>query len=67
MGSTQGSTQEWAPMPKLSESVMEMFNMKGRVAIITGASGGIGYEAARALAEAGCNAGSQHEIKYLHD
>jgi sorbose reductase len=63
MGSTEGSNQEWAPMPKLPGSVMEMFNMKGRVAIITGASGGIGYEAARALAEAGCNAGSPHEME----
>jgi nucleoside-diphosphate-sugar epimerase len=34
---------------------MKMFDMTGRVAIVTGGSGGIGYEAARALAEAGCN------------
>jgi sorbose reductase len=63
MGSLEGSTQEWAPMPKLSGSVMEMFNMKGRVAIITSVSGGIGYEATRALAEAGCNAASPHEME----
>ena len=42
-------------MPKLSDSIIAMFSMTGRVAIITGGSGGIGYEAGRALAEAGCN------------
>lgn len=54
--SNMGSlTQEWAPTPKLSDSVMKMFDMAGKVAIVTGGSGGIGYEAARALAEAGSN------------
>lgn len=48
-------TQEWASTPKLSDSVMKMFDMAGKVAIVTGGSGGIGYEAARALAEAGSN------------
>ncbi|CZR64597.1 probable L-xylulose reductase [Phialocephala subalpina] len=48
-------TQEWASAPKLSDSVMKMFDMTGKVAIVTGGSGGIGYEAARALAEAGAN------------
>jgi sorbose reductase len=52
MGSLE---EELAPRPKLSDSVMKMFDMTGRVAIVTGGSGGIGYEAARALAEAGCN------------
>jgi sorbose reductase len=47
MGSTPAKT--------LPDSVMKMFDMTDRVAIVTGGSGGIGYEAARALAEAGCN------------
>lgn len=32
-----------------------MFDMHGKVAIITGGTGGIGYEVARGLAEAGCD------------
>lgn len=41
------------PNPQLSDSVFEMFSMKGKVTIITGAAGGIGAEVSRALAEAG--------------
>jgi sorbose reductase len=37
----------------MSDSVFQMFSMKGKVSIITGGSGGIGYEVARGLAEAG--------------
>ena len=33
----------------------EYFNLKGRVAIVTGCSGGLGVQMARALASAGCN------------
>lgn len=43
------------PNPVLSDSVFEMFSMKGKVVIITGASGGIAHEVARGLAEAGAN------------
>lgn len=42
-------------MPSLPDSVFKMFDMHGKVAIITGGSGGIGYEVARALAEAGAD------------
>lgn len=45
-------SQRWAN-PTLPDSVFEMFSMKGKVTIITGGSGGIGYEVARGLAEAG--------------
>jgi sorbose reductase len=38
---------------QIQDSVFKMFDMHGKVTIITGGSGGIGYEVARALAEAG--------------
>lgn len=46
---------------------MKMFDMTGKVVIVTGGSGGIGYEAARALAEAGANV-SLHCVfgRYYH-
>lgn len=43
------------PNPTLPDSVFKMFSMQGKVVIITGGSGGIGYEVARGLAEAGAN------------
>jgi len=44
-----------APNPPLEDSVFKMFRMDGKTVIITGGAGGIGYEIARALAEAGAN------------
>ncbi|KAJ4374717.1 hypothetical protein N0V83_001792 [Neocucurbitaria cava] len=44
-----------APNPPLEDSVFKMFRMDGKTVIITGGSGGIGYEIARGLAEAGAN------------
>jgi sorbose reductase len=38
---------------QIRDSVFKMFDMHGKVTIITGGSGGIGYEVGRALAEAG--------------
>lgn len=54
--------------PPLKDSVFEMFRLEGKTAIITGGSGGIGYEVARALAEAGANvsAGPFHAIYFCH-
>lgn len=43
------------PNPQLSDSVFEMFSMKGKTVIITGSSGGIAHEIARCLAEAGAD------------
>lgn len=53
MGSTQNSIRE--PNPVLPDSVFKMFDMSGKVVIITGGAGGIGYQVARALAEAGAD------------
>lgn len=36
-------------------SVMEMFSLKGKTAVVTGAGAGIGLSVAHALAEAGAN------------
>ncbi|KAJ5593840.1 uncharacterized protein N7459_000048 [Penicillium hispanicum] len=43
------------PNPTLPDSVFEMFRMRGKVVIITGGTGGIGYQVARGLAEAGAD------------
>lgn len=60
-GTTQNGTKpngtakhscRW-PNPALSDSVFKMFEMHGKVSIITGGTGGIGYELAKGLAEAG--------------
>lgn len=51
---TNQQSIKW-PTPSLPDSVFKMFDMHGKVAIITGGSGGIGYEVARALAEAGAD------------
>ncbi|GAA5988504.1 hypothetical protein JCM10908_003592 [Rhodotorula pacifica] len=41
------------PTPQLSDSVFDLFSMKGKVTAITGGGGGIGFAAAEAIAEAG--------------
>lgn len=43
------------PNPQITDSIFELFSMKNKVVIITGASGGIAHEVARALAEAGAD------------
>ncbi|ROV94499.1 hypothetical protein VSDG_05892 [Cytospora chrysosperma] len=47
--------REPKPVPNIPSSVMEQFNMKGRVVLVTGASDGIGYAAAEAMVEAGAD------------
>ncbi|GAA5845842.1 hypothetical protein JCM9279_002396 [Rhodotorula babjevae] len=41
------------PTPQLSDSVFDLFSMKGRVSAITGGGSGIGWATAEAIAEAG--------------
>jgi sorbose reductase len=53
-GHSNKTSIRW-PNPTLPDSVFKMFDMHGKVAIITGGTGGIGYEVARGLAEAGCD------------
>ncbi|KAG9255846.1 uncharacterized protein F5Z01DRAFT_516335 [Emericellopsis atlantica] len=44
-----------APNPPVEDSVFKSLRLDGRTVIITGGCGGIGYEIARGLAEAGAN------------
>ena len=43
------------PFPNTPSNVMEQFQMKGKVAAVTGAADGIGYAVAEAYAEAGAD------------
>jgi hypothetical protein len=45
--------REPKPFPNTPENVLEQFSMKGKVVAITGASDGIGWAVAEAIAEAG--------------
>ncbi|KAJ0108274.1 L-xylulose reductase [Diaporthe amygdali] len=52
---TNGRTSTRAPNPPVQDSVFKQFRLDGRTVIVTGGAGGIGYEIARGLAEAGAN------------
>ncbi|KAJ9605437.1 hypothetical protein H2200_010094 [Cladophialophora chaetospira] len=43
------------PVPNTPENVLEQFRMNGRVVVVNGASDGIGFAVAEAMAEAGAN------------
>jgi sorbose reductase len=54
-----------APNPLVEDSVFKSFRLDGKTVIISGGSGGIGYEVARGLAEAGANVSSISPPKTL--
>lgn len=54
------------PNPPIEDSVFKSFRIDGRTVIITGGCGGIGYEIARGLAEAGANVSCADHSKGLH-
>ncbi|AQZ11069.1 hypothetical protein BZL39_B09960 [Zygosaccharomyces parabailii] len=47
----KGNTKVGQEEPTLPDNVMDYFSLKGKVAIVTGASGGIGYQVSLALAQ----------------
>ena len=43
------------PFPDTPSNVLQQFQMKGKVVVITGAADGLGYAVAESMAEAGAN------------
>lgn len=43
------------PVPNIPTNVLEQFNLKGKVAVVTGAAAGIGFAIVEAFAEAGAD------------
>ncbi|CAK7894591.1 sorbose reductase Sou1p [[Candida] anglica] len=55
------------PAPKLSKNVLDLFSLKGKVASVTGSSGGIGLAVAEAYAQAGADVAIWYNSKPADD
>merc|ERR1712093_797187 len=47
-------SKEDRPIPQLSNNVMDLFSLKGKYCVVTGAGSGIGLGVVRAFLDAGC-------------
>jgi hypothetical protein len=51
----EAGSRQARPVPDTPDNVLQQFSLKGKVAVVNGASDGIGYAVAEAMAEAGAD------------